>query len=100
MVADRYYDCALGTEKIAEFLGTSPGYLGKLFKKYEGISILNYILNFRMMKAKKILESEETYNIAEVAKMVGYNDPSYFGALFKKEFRMTPGAYRQSKKRK
>ncbi len=100
VVADRYYDCALGTEKIAEFLGTSPGYLGKLFKKYEGISILNYILNFRMMKAKKILESEETYNIAEVAKMVGYNDPSYFGALFKKEFRMTPGAYRQSKKRK
>ena len=94
-IADNYGDVSLGTELIANHIGASVSYIGKLFKKVEGITILNYILKFRMNKALELLENRQDLTVNQISKMLGYSTTSYFGSLFKKEFKISPGLYRE-----
>ena len=48
-----------------------------------------------MKAACRIMEEKGTVNIrvSELAYAVGFNDPKYFSACFKKEFGMLPSEY-------
>ncbi len=52
------------------------------------------IRDARLQKAKELL-LDHNINIADVAFLSGYNDPSYFSRIFAKENRMTPSEYRE-----
>lgn len=64
----------------------------KLFKEYTGTSPLHFQLSWRLAAASDYLI---IYNmkIKEVSKRLGFNDPLYFGRIFKKEFGMSPRQY-------
>ncbi|TDG00797.1 response regulator [Paenibacillus piri] len=75
---------------------TDTSYLSRLFKKKSGMSFTNYLLSVRMQNAKKLLETDLSLSVADVASAVGFNDYSYFIHMYKKFYGETPG---QSKKR-
>ena len=72
-------------------------YFCNIFKKETGVTIWDYLIRIRMEEAKKMLleTAQKTYEISE---KIGYDDPSYFGRLFKKYTGFTPVEYRDSKK--
>lgn len=74
----------------------NPKYLSSVFKKQEGISPIDYLLQVRIEKAKQLLQSSEL-SAAEIASMVGYEDPRYFYKVFKKKTGITPKEYRERK---
>lgn len=80
---------------IANELHINPDYLRTLFQKYEGISTQEYLLNYRIKRAKALLELRE-FKITSIASSVGYENPSQFSKLFKQKTGLNPTEYRKS----
>lgn len=72
----------------------SPEYLSKIFKDSTGINFSEYLKTVRMEKAKSLLQQSKA-KVMEIAMQVGYNDPSIFIKVFKKEFGISPNEYRK-----
>lgn len=79
-------------EDIARELFVSENYLMAVFKKEFGITVVDYIANIRMLKAKELIHSSN-FKLSSVSSMVGFNDPGYFSKCFKKHFGITPSEY-------
>lgn len=87
------YADELSVESIAARLYLTPSYLSYIFRHGTGYTIVRYLVNLRLEKAKELLETENR-KIADVALAAGYRDVSYFCAQFKNKYGMTPAQFR------
>lgn len=87
------------TEKIsldslsAQFF-LSKSYLQRQFKRYTGLSPLEFLTQTRISEAKKLLRTT-SLPIQTVALQVGFEDPSYFIQVFRHQESMTPLKYKK-----
>ncbi len=81
-------------KECASKLHFSLSNFSHLFTKAIGQSPYKYILNLRIDEAKSLLKYS-SMNIQEVAIIVGFKDPLYFGRLFRKYTGLSPSEYRQ-----
>lgn len=72
----------------------TPDYLAKIFKSEIGISIKEYINNYRIDKAKELLVNGSE-SISRIASEVGFDNFSYFSTIFKKLTGTSPYSYRK-----
>ena len=95
-VRDHYSEEDLDLNMVCSSLGVSAAYFSTVFKKETGSTFINYLTDYRMKEALRLIdeEDEKTYIIAM---KVGYADPNYFSYVFKKKFGMSPTKYRKSK---
>lgn len=84
-------DC--NVEEMAEIIGFSPNYIRKKFKKSTGMTILEYVTEVRLQKAKLLLK-DHRFKVKDVSLQVGYDNISYFTHLFKKKNGVTPNEYK------
>lgn len=91
-IAEHYQDNDLSITPIARSLGVSESHLSHVFKKETSYTIGNYVTQFRIHTAMKLLQ-DCRYKVYEVAEMVGYRDVAYFGSTFKKLAGMSPSEY-------
>lgn len=89
-----HYKEDLGIKEVADFLYLSEGYLSKLFRNETGYTFVDYLTNYRMKKACKLL-TVPTVKIHEIAEQVGYKDQRYFSLLFKRITGMTPKEFKE-----
>ncbi len=68
---------------LARDFSTSGSTLRRQFQQHYQMSVHKLIFKLRMERAATLL-AEGKYIIAEVGRMVGYNDPSYFSQAFTK----------------
>ena len=69
----------------------------RLFRQQMGMTPTDYIIHHKIHQAQ-ILFIDGNYSIKEVAHMLGYDNISYFGRLFKKITEITPSEFiRQNK---
>ena len=78
---------------IAERFHFSVSYCNNVFRKETGRSIVLFLIEERMRKAKELL-TYTTFTLPEIAVRVGYEDYNYFSRLFKKYTHFTPTQYR------
>ena len=91
-IAERYAeDIRLGD--LALVMHLSPSYLSTRFRKDTGTSFSEYLIRFRLEKAKELLRSG-TDSCRQVAENVGYSDYAHFSKLFKKYEGLSPMEYR------
>lgn len=69
-------------------------YLSKQFKEQYAYSIYEYLLSYRMEKAKELLSATDM-KIQSVSDHVGYTDTNYFSKAFKTYCGISPREYRQ-----
>jgi AraC-like DNA-binding protein len=79
--------------KLADSVGLSRRYLSRLFKKYTGLSLKEYITRLRMERALYLL-TEYPFNITRISELVGYSDIYYFSKVFKQHFGWPPSECR------
>ncbi|MCM4155465.1 substrate-binding domain-containing protein [Gramella sp. AN32] len=82
-------------ENLAEDLNISRVQLYRKVKSILGISISDYITNFKLENAKNFLKNS-SLTVAEIAYKTGFNSPSYFSRAFKNKYETTPASYRKS----
>lgn len=80
------------TEIAGEFF-IVPNYLAKRFKEKKNCTVMQYLEDIRMKKAKEYLDLSDL-NIMEIANKVGYTDANYFTRAFRKTYGMSPRSYR------
>lgn len=80
---------------VAEYCHLSTKQLGRIFEKYEHISLLRYIHDRKIKAAEKLL-SENKYTLKEISENLGFSNEYYFNRFFSKHTGMTPGDFRKS----
>ena len=81
---------------IAEEFSFHPNYISTFFKEKTGMTIVQFINQEKIKRAKNLLRSNQ-YPVKDVARMVGFEDPFYFNRVFKKETGMSPGKFMKEK---
>ncbi|MDR2096402.1 MAG: response regulator [Treponema sp.] len=89
----RHYRNSFSLDDLAARFYISENYLGELFKKHTGDTIVNFIRSVRMENAGRFLKYTDT-PLKEVAWECGFPDISYFGRNFKNYFGVTPARFR------
>jgi AraC-like DNA-binding protein len=64
------------------------------FKRYMGVTPMQYITSIRINKAKELLKNTN-YSIQEISGLVGYENPLYFSRIFRKQIGCSPSGYRK-----
>lgn len=90
---DEHFMEEIELRHLSEIIGLSPQYLCRLFKECLSLRPFEYLARKRIQEAKKLL-LEEKYTINEIAGLVGYNDCSYFCAVFKRHEMLSPAEFR------
>lgn len=88
-------DTMLSPKMIAQEIGMSSTYLGRMFRAIHGKAISDYINEVRIEYAKKLLTTTEQ-TVTDIIQAVGYENTKYFFVLFKRATGMTPLQYRES----
>lgn len=76
-------------EDIALSVFMNPNYVSRLFKKVEGISLKEYIIQEKMAMAKALLQNS-SLPVSVVALKVGYSNFSHFSQVYRKTFGISP----------
>jgi two-component system response regulator YesN len=87
-----YKDISL--EELATQVYLTPSYLSHIFRKHTGGTIMQYVKQCRMEKAKKLLVTTNM-KIVDISESIGYANCSYFCHNFSINFGMSPEKYRQ-----
>ncbi len=69
-----------------------------IFKEQCGTSLNQYLINYRLDKAKILLQTSDL-SIKEIGYEVGFKSSAYFNNYFLKRFKITPMRFRESTKK-
>jgi len=94
-IESHYGDADLDMTLLADKLGFSYQYYSELFHRQMGITFSEYILDFRMKEACRLLLQGEL--VSEIAKKTGYSHAHSFTRAFKRMYGISPGAFREMK---
>jgi len=83
----------LSVAEIAERVGVSHNHLTNLFRQAYGLTVVGYIRRRRCERAGYLLR-HTSLPVLAVARQVGIHDPHYFNKLIRREFGLSPTAYR------
>lgn len=88
-------DTSWTVESLAMIAGMSRTSFAVLFQKKMAMTPMQYVTNWRIEIAKKIL-SNPVATLTDAAESAGYASDSAFSRVFKKETGMTPAGYKKS----
>ena len=91
---ETYYHESIQLEDLASMTHLSRFYISHSFKKENGMSPMEYLIDIRI-KESKILLRTTNYSISQVADIVGFTTPTYFSKQFRKSTGISPTDYRE-----
>lgn len=97
ITAEVYTDTDLDITQLSAKMAMSDRQLQRKIKALIGITPNNYIKEFRLKKAKILLQNGS--QIGRIALDVGFSSQTYFGRCFKEMFNCTPKQYQQQQQK-
>ena len=91
---EKHYMETVSVDEVASQVGLSTNYVRTIFKNSRGTTIQNYLSEYRLKMACRLLRNTPT-TVSKVGQLVGYNNVSYFCASFQKRFGKTPTQWRR-----
>ncbi|MDD3726414.1 MAG: AraC family transcriptional regulator [Candidatus Ratteibacteria bacterium] len=91
---EKHFSEDISLSDIAKNFFLSESYLSHLFKNETGMSLKQYILQRRIIEAKKLLIESPDEKVHTIARKVGFTDFALFNRAFKKITGTTPSNYR------
>jgi YesN/AraC family two-component response regulator len=90
------YQKKLSLPGLAEQFAFNKNYICYLFKKFTGSTFSHYIINLRIEKSKRLLETT-SFPLRVIAEETGFIDTYYFSRVFKSVCGVPPHTYRRSR---
>ncbi len=79
--------------RIARRVHSSPFHLARVFRRMTGLSLHQYLTRLRLRAALERLADGES-DLTALALALGFASHSHFSDAFRREFRVTPNAFR------
>ncbi|CAM4331067.1 response regulator transcription factor [Paenibacillus tarimensis] len=95
---ETHYHESCSLQSAAAYVHVTPNYLSNLFKKETGTGFTNYVNTYRVEKAKALLAGSRL-RMTEIAGRTGFDNASYFTAVFKQLTGRSPSEYRKEQGR-
>lgn len=92
---DMNYSKHLKLKNVAAHLGFHPHYMTRIFRERYGIPPKQYLMDLKLKKACGLLKTTR-FPVAVVAESLGFEDALAFSRLFRREFSVSPSAYRKA----
>lgn len=89
-------DLPLSVKEVAAVARLTPNHFTALFHRHTGQMFTEYLSSERLKRAKQYLV-DLTLSINEVARLVGYDDPSYFTRWFRQHTGVSPREWRENR---
>ncbi len=89
------YAQELTVQDLSRQVFVTPQYLSRLFRKFLGVSVYEYLTGYRINKAKELLLTCPHMKIQEIALATGFADTSHFISIFRKYTGTTPLDFRR-----
>lgn len=93
---DKHYMEKLSLKKMSEDLHMGTTKLCAVAKKLSGDGSITKLTAQRRVDEAKLLLSNRSLSVAEIAERVGFSDYNYFTKIFKKTVGVTPSEYRKN----
>lgn len=93
------YQRGIRVTDVADYVCVSRSYLHMLFQNNLGMPPQEFLIRFRVSRAKELLRFTEM-SVEEVAKACGYEDALTFSKAFKKVIGVPPSIYRKKNRKK
>lgn len=91
-----YIDNELRLVNLADSLGFSTHLLSKVINKKSEKNFNQFVNDYRLQEAKRLLLENPNYSIKSIYFDVGFNNKATFYQAFKKEFHCTPSQFRDT----
>ena len=92
---NEHYSEDINIDEYAQKNHFSVSWFIRHFRQCTGSTPMQYILSKRIYNAEILLQNP-SYNVTEVSRIVGYENPLYFSRIFKKAKGLSPSEYRKS----
>ena len=83
------FQTTVSLQEVADAMNLNAAYLSRIFKKYTGKTIVTYINDLKMEKARALIE-ENQLSLKEIALEVGIQNYNYFYQMVKKHYGKSP----------
>ena len=93
---ERHLDEGPSLVALADHYHFSREYLLRVFKKEEGVTILQYINDLKLEKAQDMLKNSDM-QVKEIASILGFSSTAYFIRFFRTKTGSSPAGYRTQK---
>ncbi|MCI6888000.1 MAG: response regulator [Lachnospiraceae bacterium] len=91
---EKHYRENITLQDVAEEVNLDKSYMGRLFREESGTTIMGYLKEVRIAKAKELLLCGMPPG--EVAEKTGFGDAAYFSKSFKQVTGNTPAKFRET----
>lgn len=92
---ETHYEQELTVLDLSNQVFVTPQYLSRLFRRFLGCSVYDYLTNYRINKAKELLLVDSQLKVQDIAQRVGFPDSSHFIFIFRKITGFTPLDFRK-----
>lgn len=89
------YQEPITLEKLAHEVFFSPRHLARVFKTITGSTVMEYLTEIRIARAKQLLEGSDA-SLEDIAQECGISSGSYLSTLFKKHYGTSPNQFRKT----
>jgi len=93
-IIEKEYCSKITLDYISKAINVNKFYLTKLFKQYTSEGLYEYLIKFRINKAKELLKTTQM-PIYEISEKVGFESASNFIKVFKQNEETTPLKFRK-----
>lgn len=88
-------DSSFNSSEFESQLKMSHAVIYRQMKRLTGMSSNEYIRDIRLKTAAKLIENETNLRMVDISTKVGFSDSRYFSQCFKKQYGITPTAYKK-----
>ena len=86
------YQQEITLDDVARHVNICKSECCRFFYIYMGMTIFEYVMFLRIQRSLPLLRDGES--VTKTAGMVGFSSPAYYGQIFKRYMKCTPGEYR------
>jgi AraC family transcriptional regulator of adaptative response / methylphosphotriester-DNA alkyltransferase methyltransferase len=94
----RHYRRSVTLPLVARALATSPRQLQRAYEEIGRTTFAAHLRTVRLRNAAELL-AHQPLTVTDVARLVGYRQPSHFVKAFRRRYGATPGAFRDRARR-
>jgi AraC-like DNA-binding protein len=96
VIVARHYRRHLTLAVVARALSSSPRQLQRAYAQSGELSFHEDLLTRRMNAAAQLLAEQPALPVRDVARLVGYRQPSHFAVAFRRRYGMAPAGFREA----